>query len=311
MNAPPSLFDAPLRRWRRDRAAKSFRAGAYLHRAAAEGVAERLEPITRPFPDAAVFGAADGVFAEALLGRFGIARLRQFEVSPALAASAPAALGPIEIGAADASPLAPESMDLIVIGLELHAMNDPLGALIQARRALRPDGVLVVPMFAGETLSELRRCLADAEIEIADGLSPRVAPMADLRDLGGLLQRAGFAMPAADSDRFTVWQPSMLHLMRDIRAMGGASALTQRLKRPSRRALFFRAAALYQERHGRADGKVAATVEIAYLFGWAPAAAQPKPLRPGSATARLADALGSAERSAGEIAGAPGPGDKG
>lgn len=300
----PKLFDRALRARRRDRAASTaakgarFSEAAYLNDEAAQGIAERLAPITRAFPEAAVFGAADGRYAAALAGRFGIERLRSFETAPGLAAQGGAAVGDL-----DPSPLASESVDLIVAGLELHAVDDPVGALIQARRALRPDGVFLGCLFAGETLQELRGALAAAEAEIEGGLSPRVAPMADLRALGGLLQRAGFALPVADADRITVWLPSPLHLMRDLRAMGESNALIGRRRGFLRRDLLARAAALYVERHARADGKVPATVEIAYLLGWAPGPDQPKALRPGSAKTRLADALGVPERSAGEAAG--------
>lgn len=258
----------------------------------------------RGFPDAAVFAAADGRYGSALRGRFGIERLAEIEAAPALAERI-AALAPTPpiVGDVERSPLAPESVDLVVVGLDLHATNDPVGALIQARRALRPDGLLLACLFCGESLRELREALTVAEAEVLDGLSPRVAPMADLRDLGGLLQRAGFALPVADRDRFTVWQPSALHVMRDLRAMGESNVLTARRRKPTPRRLLLRAGEIYAERFARADGKVPMTVEIAYLAGWAPGPNQPQPLKPGAASARLADALGAVERSAGEKAG--------
>lgn len=305
---PPQLFDRALRARRRDRAAPQFAAADFLHRLAAEGVVERLEPILRPFPDALVAAGANGVYAGALAGRFGIERLSQIEASPRLAVQA-RAVAPCEIGDIDAGALAmlaPASLDLIVIGLDLHAANDPIGVLIQARMALKPDGLLLATQFAGDTLIELRSVLTDAEIEVRGGLSARVAPTADLRTLGSLLQRAGFALPAADSDRLTVWHRSPLDLMRELRAMGETNAMSGRSRAFLRRDLLGRALALYVDRYAREDGKTAATFEIAALAGWAPSADQQQPLRPGSAKSRLAEALGVAEHSAGEKVGGGG-----
>lgn len=185
--------------------------------------------------------------------------------------------------------------DLVIHALALHWTNDPVGQLVQARRALRPDGLFLGLMFGGQTLQELRASLAQAEAELTGGLSPRVLPMGEIRDLGGLLQRAGLALPVADSFRKTVLYRDAFHLMRDLRAMGEGNALAERLRRPSGRAMFARAAAIYADSYGRADGRIPATFEIICLTGWAPHEAQQKPLRPGSAAARLADALKAAE----------------
>jgi hypothetical protein len=179
--------------------------------------------------------------------------------------------------------------------MALHWASDPVGQIIQSRRALRPDGLFLATLFGGQTLHELRAALAAAETEITAGLSPRVAPMAEIRDLGGLLQRAGLALPVADCDRLTVTYATPLHLMRELRAMGEGNALDHRLRRPTRRAVLTRAAEIYTERFALPDGRVPATFEIVHLSGWAPDASQPQPLRPGSATHRLADALGAAE----------------
>ena len=306
---PPRLFDRALRARRRDRAAPVFAEADYLHRAAAESVAGRLETVTRKFPDAAILAAADGIYARVLADRFGIERLRQIEASPALAAQAQAAApgGAVTVGDIGARPeLTPQGYDLIVFGLDLHAVNDPVGALIQARRALRPDGLCLAALLGGESLHELRTALSEAEVELEGGLSPRVAPMADVRALGGLLQRAGYAMPVADADRLEVWHETPLHLMRDLRAMGETNCLADRRKTPMRRATLARALEIYQQRFARADGKTRATFEIITLTGWAPAPSQPRPLRPGSAGARLAEALGVEERPAGEGATPPG-----
>lgn len=185
--------------------------------------------------------------------------------------------------------------DLVIHGLGLHWSNDPVGQMIQARRALEPDGLFLSVSFGGQTLHELRACLGHAESQITGGLSPRVAPMAELRDIGGLLQRAGLALPVADTLTLRVEYADMWHLMRDLRAMGEANALTTRLRRPTRRAVFNLAADLYRDNFPTSDGSISATFEMSFLAGWAPADSQPKPLRPGSAQQRLADALATEE----------------
>ena len=185
--------------------------------------------------------------------------------------------------------------DLVVHSLALHWASDPVGQLIQLRRALRPDGLCLVSLFGGQTLHELRSALAEAEVRTTGGLSPRILPMGEIRDLGGLLQRAGLALPVADSVSLTVSYADPFSLMRDLRAMGEGNALDARLRRPTRRAVLEEAARIYIEQHGDTEGRIPATFEMIFLSGWAPDASQPKPLRPGSAQARLADALGSVE----------------
>ena len=190
--------------------------------------------------------------------------------------------------------LMPGAHDLVIHALCLHWANDPVGQLVQCRHALRPDGWFIGLLFGGQTLHELRACLAQAEAEVTGGLSPRVLPMGEIRDLGGLLQRAGFGLPVADSFTTTVRYRDAFHLMRDLRAMGEGNALAARLLRPTRRRVFARAAELYQALQGP-DGRIPATFEIVVLTGWAPHDSQQKPLRPGSAAYRLADALQAAE----------------
>jgi SAM-dependent methyltransferase len=190
--------------------------------------------------------------------------------------------------------------DLVTSILRLHTVNDLPGVLVQARRALKPDGLFLAALFGGETLTELRQSLAAAEIEVTGGISPRVAPFGDVRDLGGLLQRAGFALPVADVERTVVRYSDLPGLVRDLRAMGETNALTERSKKPMPRALWAAAAAHYASNFADADGKLRATFDIVYLTGWAPHESQQKPLSPGSAKARLAEALGTAECSAGE-----------
>jgi len=177
----------------------------------------------------------------------------------------------------------------------LHWANDPVGQLVQCRRALRPDGLLIALMFGGQTLHQLRSALAQAESDVSGGLSPRVLPMGEIRDLGGLLQRAGFALPVADSYAKTLLYRDIWHLMRDLRAFGEGSSLSARPRHFTKRALFVRAQDHYAQSFGMSDGLLPATFEVVCLTGWAPHEAQQKPLRPGSAAARLADALQSAE----------------
>jgi SAM-dependent methyltransferase len=190
--------------------------------------------------------------------------------------------------------LEPEAQDLVVHALALHWANDPVGQLVQCRRALRPDGLFLGLMFGGRTLHELRSSLAEAEAEVTGGLSPRVLPMGDIRDLGAILSRAGFSLPVADSFTKTVLYRDAFHLMHDLRAMGENNALHARLRHATRRTVLVRAAAIYHERFATPEGRIPATFEIVCLTGWAPHESQQKPLRPGSASARLADALNDA-----------------
>jgi SAM-dependent methyltransferase len=285
MTTPPALFDATLLARRRARAERLGGAD-FLHAAVAGEIAERLSEVNRSFRAPAIVGPRAGLWAEVLGG---------------------GGLGAATL-VADAEVLALEAgaHDLVAHALALHWSNDPVGQLVQARRALRPDGLLIAALFGGETLAELRAALAEAEIATLGGVSPRVAPMGEIRDLGGLLQRAGLALPVADSRRFDVSYASALHLMRDLRAMGETNVMHDRLRRPLRRDTLAHAVGSYAARSGTGDGRVRASFEVIFLTGWAPAADQPRPLRPGSAAARLADALGSEERSAGEPAGPDG-----
>ena len=202
---------------------------------------------------------------------------------------------PVVVPDEDILPLHPAAHDVVIHALSLHWANDPIGQLVQARHALRPDGLFLGFLYGGQTLHELRACLAQAESELTGGLSPRVLPMGEIRDLGGLLQRAGFALPVADSFTKTVLYTDALHLMRDLRAMGEGNALAARLRRPTRRSVLLRAAEIYHNRFATPNGRIPATFEIICLTGWAPHDSQQKPLRPGSAAARLADALNAAE----------------
>ena len=197
-------------------------------------------------------------------------------------------------------PFADGSLDLVVSALALQFVNDLPGTLIQIRRALKPDGLLLAALIGGDSLAELREAFAQAESEVEGGASPRVAPFADLRELGALLQRAGLALPVVDSDRLTVRYRSVFDLMRDLRRMGATNVLHERRRTPLRRATLQRLAEIYAQRFADADGRLRATFEIAWLSGWAPHESQQKPLKPGSAVQRLADALGTKEIPAGE-----------
>jgi SAM-dependent methyltransferase len=200
------------------------------------------------------------------------------------------------VGDEELLPFKAQSFDLAVSALALQNVNDLPGALAQIRRILRPDGLFLGCLVGGRSLEELRTALASAEAEIAGGTSPRVAPFADVRDMGGLLQRAGFALPVADVEPLTARYTSMFALLADLRAMGATNALIERLRRPARRQFFLRAAEIYAQRHADADGRLRASFELIFLSGWAPHESQQKPLRPGSARTRLADALGTKER---------------
>lgn len=275
MSAPPDLVDRAALARNRRRAARAPE--LFLHRAVADEAQERLSEVNRSFTSAAVVTPWPSVWH----GRLPYATLVPDD---------------------DVLALEPGSHDLVVHALALHWANDPVGQLIQARRALHPDGLLLVATLGGRTLAELRTALADAEARLTGGLSPRVMPMAEIRDLGGLLHRAGLALPVADTSPITASYESAFHLMRDLRAMGEQNALRGRSRKPTTRALISEAARVYARSYPAEGSRVAATFEVLWLTGWAPAPGQPQPLRPGSATARLADALGTDERPAGDPA---------
>ncbi len=292
MSAPAHIvFDRPLARARLARAYRQGAAGFLLDHVADE-FPERLGAVLRPFPRVLDLGTPGPALAEALAARHPALLLRAAPIAAALAANGPAGLVCDE----EALPFAPGSFDLVVSALALQGVNDLPGALVQIRRVLAPDGLFMGCLLGGQTLQELRLALAQAEEEVLGGVSPRVAPFADLRDMGGLLQRAGFALPVTDADQITVRYGSIFGLFRDLRAMGATNVLVARDRRPLRRAVLMRAAEIYQSRFADPDGRLRATFEIVWLSGWAPHESQQKPLQPGSAKARLADALGAVER---------------
>lgn len=281
----PQLFDKPLRRRHLARAA-STRPAFYAQALAAE-VESRLGLILRDFQTTLIFGPAAGEIRTALacLKRLGN-----------IITAAPAPGPGIDLVFDDeAVPLAPQSLDCVVNMFALSSVNDVPGSLAQFRNALRPDGLFLGGVFAGRTLAELREAWLAAEAELTGGASLRVAPFADLRDIGSLMQRAGFALPAVDLDQTTVRYKDALSLMREIKALGFQQCLTERSRKPVSSALLARAAGIYDARFADADGRVRATVETAWAIGWAPHSSQQQPLRPGSAKARLADALKTTE----------------
>ncbi|RUP08517.1 methyltransferase domain-containing protein [Hyphomicrobium sp.] len=291
MPGAPQIFDRKSIRTRRDRIAQASGGSNlpdFLLERVAEDFADRLSLVRRNFPVALSIGAYHGLLAERLRALPTIGTI--IDVEPSLA-SLGWARGPKVVADDEALPFAAASLDLVVSGLSLHLVNDLPGALIQIGRALKPDGLFLGALLGGETLKELREAWIRAEDEVLGGASPRVAPFADVRELGGLLQRAGFALPVADNDVIEVTYASPLSLMREIKAMAASNPLSERRRTPVTRGLLLRAAEIYQERFGRPDGRVSATFEIVTLTGWAPDESQQKPLRPGSAQVSLKDVL--------------------
>lgn len=273
MSAPPPLTDRAVLAQHRRRAERQGMA-SFLHDLAADEIEERLAEVNRRFTEIAVVTGHPAIWR----GRFPHARI---------------------VADDDLLDVAPGAHDLVIHALGLHWANDPVGQLVQARRALRPDGLLLCVSFGGQTLAELRAALAEAEVALSGGLSPRVLPMGEIRDLGALLQRAGLALPVADSVIQTVTYDSPFALLRDLRAMGETNAMTDRARRTPRR-LFDEAARVYAGTFPAEGTRIRATFELVFLTGWAPDESQQKPLRPGSAKARLADALNALEFPAGD-----------
>jgi SAM-dependent methyltransferase len=291
----PLIFDRALLRTRRRRAAAMGPATFLIDRVA-EDMADRLGAVLRTFKLALDLGAPTGAVRAALAG---LGSVETIIAADSLAPAWPRD-GLTVVADEEALPFADTTFDLVVSALTLQNANDLPGTLV--RRALKPDGLLLAALIGGETLTELRQSFAAAESEIEGGISPRVAPFADVRDLGSLLQRAGFALPVTDADRITVRYGSALALMQDLRRMGATNALVERRRSPLRRATLMRTAEIYAERFADGDGRVRATFEILWLSGWAPHPSQQQPLKPGAAKTRLADALGTREVSTGEKA---------
>src|SRR5271169_420886 len=292
----PAIFDRALIRSRRRRAARLGPVTFLLDRVADE-FADRLAAVMRHFDVAVDLGTPSDAVRSALTRLGSVSTIIRSDA--AVDGAAPLAQKSV---AADeeALPFRDASLDLVVSGLVLQFVNDLPGVLVQIRRALKPDGLFLAALLGGETLTELRQSFAAAESEIEGGASPRVAPFADLRELGALLQRAGFALPVTDVDRVTVRYDNVFGLMHDLRRMGATNALIARRRTPLKRATLMRMAEIYAQRFADADGRLRATFEIVWLSGWAPHPGQQQPLKPGTAKARLADALGTRELPAGE-----------
>jgi SAM-dependent methyltransferase len=298
------IFDRRLHARRRDRAAAGYQEFSFLKQAASEDIALRLSAINRRFNRVLDLGAHDGTLSRVLqtdpaaAGRIG--EVFSSDLSPAFARP------PLGVVAdEEALPFADASLDLIVSALSLHWVNDLPGTLVQIRRALKPDGLFIGVALGGRTLTELRQSLLAAEEEIRGGAANRVSPFMDVIDGAGLLQRTGFAMPVADSDARTVRYGHPLKLLGDLRGMGETASFVNRGGPRLTRGILMRAMEIYAQRFSDPDGKVRATFEFVTMSGWAPAPDQPKAKRPGSATVRLADALGVKEQPAGEKTGRP------
>lgn len=289
---PIGPFEPRLVRQRKRRARKGFHEAAFLHQQAAADLADRLEAIPRTFERVLVLGGGE-LFSSELTTR------RDLKARLGHVLEADVGGGAVEIDP-EHLPFGDAAFDLVVSPLTLHWINDLPGALIQIRRSLKPDGLMLASLFGGETLHELRISLIEAESELTGGAGPRVSPFADLQDIAGLLQRAGFALPAADRDVTTVRYREPMRLLADLRAMGETSALIERSPRGLSRRILARTFEIYRARFSDPDGRVRATFEILTATGWAPHESQQKPLKPGSAKARLADALKTTEQSTGE-----------
>lgn len=296
----PVVFDRALLRARRRRAAAGVELPDFLLHRVGEDFAERLEIVQRTFAHGADLGAHHGVLARRLTELANVGEIVSSEPCDALLARCP---DPKLMADEEVLPFARESLDLVVSALSLQFVNDLPGTFAQVRQALKPDGLFLACLAGGDTLKELRHAWYLAEDELTGGASPRVAPTADVRELGSLLQRAGFALPVVDTDVIEVTYPSALALMRELKAMGAGNVLADRRRVPVTRSLLARACQVYEEMFGIGEGRVAATFELITLTAWAPHESQQKPLRPGSAAARLADALGTDELPAGDKAG--------
>jgi len=304
---PMLVFDRAVVRQRRERAARGWDGAAFLKREIATRLVDRLDDIKRTFPVALDLGCHAGEVGAALAlpdgtRRGGVGTLFQMDLAGGFAHRA-RAHGPVLVGDEELPPIAPGSIDLALSAMSLHWVNDLPGTLLRIRESLKPDGLFLGALLGGETLWQLRQALAQAESDVEGGLSPRVSPFADLRDATGLLQRAGFALPVGDAERIEVSYPDALALLRELRAMGESNAVRGRRSTLTRRETLLRALSIYERRHGGPEQRIPATFEVIHLHGWAPHASQQKPLAPGTAKGRLADALGTIERPAGEKAG--------
>ncbi|MBW7849312.1 MAG: methyltransferase domain-containing protein [Rhodospirillales bacterium] len=288
MPDPVEIFDRRAVRRNRDRAAPLLEHHDFLLREVAERLADRLLDVRRRFPVALDLGCHAGEIADTLGDRGGVETLVQCDLSEAMIRRAG---GLRAVADEEFLPFAPASFDLVISNLSLHWVNDLPGTLHQIRSILKPDGLFLGAMLGGQTLKELRRAWLEAEIAEEGGAGPRVSPFADVRDAGALLQRAGFALPVVDADTIAVTYGDAMRLMADLRGMGESNAVRQRRKTFTRRQTLLRAVSLYQELYANGDGRLPAAFQVVTMTGWAPHPSQPRPLRPGTGTVDLADAL--------------------
>jgi SAM-dependent methyltransferase len=299
MSNSMEIFDRRLIRQRRDQKAAGYGGFEFLKAEVSERIADRLLDINRQFPTALDLGCHTGALGRLLAARPDVETLVSADLSPRMAAQAPG----LRVAAdEELLPFADEAFNLVTSALSLHWVNDLPGALVQINRALKPDGLFLAAMLGGDTLTELRQAMMQAELAVEPGVAPRVSPFADIRDAGGLLQRAGFALPVADVERITVDYADAFSLMRDLQGMAEANAVIERHKAPLKRRTLLAAMEAYHDLHARRDGRIPATFDVLFLTGWAPHESQQKPLAPGSATMRLARVLGTEEQSTGEKA---------
>ncbi len=290
-------FDRKLVARHRDRAALHFTDADFLVRRVAEEISGRLHDTNRDFHTTLDLGSRNERLTDTQPAATGMTTILSADLSETTQTRSTADKALKFVADEEFLPIRNQSLDLVTSVLSLHWVNDLPGAMMQIRKALKPDGLFIGALFGGETLHELRHVLMQAEDETTGGTSPRISPFADLRDLGGLLQRAGFALPVVDSDLITVRYETAFHLLRDLRAMGETNALKARRRVPLTRGTLLRMAELYQQQFADADGRLRASFEILYITGWAPHESQQKPLRPGSAAMKLADALKTEELS--------------
>lgn len=300
-DSPIKVFDRRSLRMHRDRAASHIAGHDFLFREVAERLTERLDDVKRRFPLALDLGCHAGNVRRALQGRRNVDTLVQCDLSPRMARLAGNGF-PALAADEEALPFADSSFDLVIGSLSLHWVNDLPGALVQIRRALKPDGLFLAALFGGETLRELRNAFVEAELARTGGAAARVAPFADIRDAGGLLQRAGFALPVADTETIVVTYADAFGLIADLRGMGETNVGVLRSRAFTPRGTLARMVQTYSERYGDAEARIPATFQVIYLTAWAPHETQQKPLRPGAARSRLADALATEERPAGDKA---------
>ncbi len=287
-----------LRR-RRDRAAANIHDFDFLLREVAGRLVDRLDVIKKEFPLVLDLGGGHGPLSQLLKERAGTQTVISTDISHPMAAQSPVAS---VVADEEFLPFKQASLDAMISNLSLHWTNDLPGALVQARYALKPDGLFMAAVLGGESLKELRDALMTAELNVTGGASPRVSPFIDLRDMGALMQRAQFALPVVDADIITVDYSNPLKLMQDLRGMGASNATLGRLMKPTRRGVIMEAAKVYHDKYAGKDGRVPATFQVIYAIGWMPHESQQKPMKPGTAKVKLADALGTAEQSAGEKA---------